>query len=442
MSPSPAGELVALADSVLETVGREGAEVVITERQEALTRFARSQIHQNVSESSRRMRLRVISDDRVGVAELRGEVEDAPGRLAAAAEAARRLSPAGEVTPLPKPDAGPDAPVARSLATADCTPEWRAAQVETIARISDSAGFEAFGTVESSMTTTVVVSTAGIRRQAQSTACGMVCVVRGEQGWGYADRHHFDVGSLDTDGLAREAVETCARNQGPIAVEPGVYPVVLSPYAVADLIAHLADLGFSALARQERRSFMRPGERLMSQLVSVSDDAADSEAMPYPFDDEGVSSRGVTCVEEGVCRSFVHDSATALRENVPSTGHALPMPNTYGPWARHLVMAAGDRDLEELIADCDGGLYVTRLWYVRDVHPLRTMITGMTRDGTFLIEDGRIGRPVRDLRFTQSIVEALADVRGVGRQRRIELDESERALLVPAVGMGRFRFTS
>ena len=177
--------------------------------------------------------------------------------------------------------------------------------------------------------------------------------------------------------------------RGRSTVEPGVYPVVLSPYAVADLIAHLADLGFSALARQERRSFMRPGERLMSRLVTVADDAADPEAMPYPFDDEGVSSRGVTCVEEGVCRSFVHDSATALRENVPSTGHALPMPNTFGPWARHLVMAAGDRDMEELTADCDRGLYVTRLLYVRDVHPLRTIITGMTRDGTFLIEGGQ-----------------------------------------------------
>jgi predicted Zn-dependent protease len=118
------------------------------------------------------------------------------------------------------------------------------------------------------------------------------------------------------------------------------------------------------------------------------------------------------------------------------------MPNTFGPCARHLVVASGESSIDDLIAACDHGLYVTRFWYVRDVHPLRTVITGMTRDGTFLIENGRLGRPVRDLRFTQSIVDALSDVRGVGRERSIELDESERALLVPALALGSFTFTS
>jgi hypothetical protein len=132
----------------------------------------------------------------------------------------------------------------------------------------------------------------------------------------------------------------------------------------------------------------------------------------------------------------------ALRAGVPSTGHALPMPNTLGPWARHLALSPGVLSDAELIEACGTGLYVTRLWYVRDVHPLRTAITGMTRDGTFLIQDGRLGRPGRDLRFTQSIVDALADVCGVGRERRIERDEAERALLVPSLCLGHFTFTS
>jgi len=134
-------DMVALADSVLEAVGHEGAEVAVIGCEEALTRFAGNRIHQNVAESSQRLRLRVISDDRVGVAEIRGEIEDAPRRLAAAAEAARRLSPPGEVTPLPRPDAGADDPVAHSPATAACTPEWRAAQVERIVSVSMAAGF-------------------------------------------------------------------------------------------------------------------------------------------------------------------------------------------------------------------------------------------------------------------------------------------------------------
>jgi len=438
-----AGELLSLADSVLDhVVGVEGAEVMITETEHALTRFARNQIHQNVVESSRRMRLRLIGDERVGVAEQRGGVESAADRLLAAAEAARRLAPEGEVSPLPKPDAGADAPVAYSPATARCTPEWRAAQAAGIASIHAEAHLEAFGIVETSVSRSVVVNSAGLRRHAESSAATMTCVARGEDGWGYADRHHADCTRLGTEGLADEAVETCSRNQGATALDPGVYPVVLSPYAMAELVAHLSDLGFSAQAQQERRSFMRPGERLMSPMITIVDDAGDPESMPFPFDGEGVSTRGVICVEEGVCRSFLHDSATAVRENVTSTGHALPMPNTFGPWARHLVVSAGDQELDQLIAGCDGGLYVTRLWYVRDVHPLQTVITGMTREGTFLIEGGRLGRPVRDLRFTQSVVEALADVRGVSRQRSIELDEGERALLVPAVALGHFTFTS
>ena len=442
MSLTAPEDLLALADSVLERIGRDTAEVAVVEREEALTRFARSQIHQNVSERSRQLRLRLVGDEQVGVAEIRGEVDDAAGRLIAAAQAARRLAPPGEVTPLPRPDAGPDGPVARTAATAAATPEWRADQVVAVAGVAGQAGLETFGALTTSLTHTVVVNSLGVRRHAESTFASLVCVTRGEGGWGYADRHHHDAGRLDAQGVAREAAETCGRNQGATAIEPGVYPVVLSRYAVADLVSHLADLGFSALARQERRSFMRPGERLMSELISISDDASHPDGMPFPFDAEGVSTRSVSCVEEGVCRGFLHDSTTALRENVPSTGHALAMPNTMGPWARHLVVGAGRSTLDELIAECGRGLFVTRLWYVRDVHPLRTVITGMTRDGTFLIEDGRLARPVRDLRFTQGIVDALADVRGVGRERSIQLDESERALLVPALSLGHFAFTS
>jgi predicted Zn-dependent protease len=218
--------------------------------------------------------------------------------------------------------------------------------------------------------------------------------------------------------------------------------VVLAPYAVADLLEHLAWSGFSAMARHEGRSFMRPGVQLMSESVTIDDDSLDGERDPFPFDSEGVATRPVSIIDRGVCRDLVHDTATALRDGVESTGHALPMPNPGGPHARHLALAPGDRSVEELIAATERGLFVTRLWYVRSVHPLRTIITGMTREGTFLIENGRLGRPVRDLRFTQSIVDALADVRGVGRERRLHRAETENALLVPHLHLGRFAFTS
>jgi predicted Zn-dependent protease len=218
--------------------------------------------------------------------------------------------------------------------------------------------------------------------------------------------------------------------------------VVLAPYAVADMLDHLAWSSFGALAKQEGRSFMRPGERLMSDSVGIRDDAHDPAGLPFPFDWEGVTAEPVTFVEGGVCRDFVYDTPTAMVDGTRSTGHALPMPNTEGPLAMHLVMDGGDRGRDELIGDVRRGLYVTRFWYVRNVHPLRTLITGMTREGTFLIEDGRLARPVADLRFTQGIVDALADVRGISRERSLEVPDEGCATLAPWLHLGHFHFSS
>ena len=138
----------------------------------------------------------------------------------------------------------------------------------------------------------------------------------------------------------------------------------------------------------------------------------------------------------------MHDSATAFRAGVPSTGHALPLPNTSGPVASHLAMGAGDESLEQLISGVANGIFVTRFWYIRPVHLRRTIITGMTREGTFRIRDGKLAGPIRDLRLTQSIVEALADVRGIGRERRLTLGDDDAAILVPALRLGSFTFSS
>ncbi|MBV9526640.1 MAG: TldD/PmbA family protein, partial [Candidatus Dormibacteraeota bacterium] len=282
----------------------------------------------------------------------------------------------------------------------------------------------------------------GVRREATSTQASMVTVVRGDKGSGYAARHSPDVDAVDIDALAHEAVDTCMRNQDAQPIDPGTYEVVASPYAVSDLLGHLSWVGFSALAVQEHRSFMRLGEKLMSDSVTIVDDCKDAALFPHPFDAEGVSSAVVPLIERGVCAGVVYDTPTARRDGVRSTGHSLPQPNTWGPLALHMRMDAGDRTVEDLIGSVKRGLYVTRFWYVRDVHPLHTIITGMTRDGAFLIENGKLGRPVRDLRFTQSIVDALSDVRGISRDRILELEEGESGVLCPWVHLGHFSFTS
>ena len=435
-------ELLAAGDAALARLQRGDAEVVIVEDTSELTRFAGNEIHQSVAERSRYVRVRLIDDNRVGVGDVRGFGEAAVERALRAAEESRRVGTGSDVSPLPAPDHDAGGRVAFAPATAAATPELRAGLVSIVTGAARAHDINAYGALSTSTRTTAIVTTAGVRRAATATQASLVSVARGDDGGGYASRHSADIDALDVDGLATEVVDTCERNQGATAIDPGDYEVVLSPYAVTDLLEHLGWVGFSALATQEHRSFMRMDERLMSELVTIRDDATALDIFPFPFDAEGVSTQALHLIDRGVCAGVVYDTPTALRDGVTSTGHSLPQPNTWGPLPRHLVMDAGTTPWKDMASSVSRGLYVTRFWYVRDVHPLRTVITGMTREGTFLIEDGRITRPVKDLRFTQSIVGALDGVVDVSRERRLELGEGESGVLAPWLRIKRFTFSS
>jgi PmbA protein len=442
-------ECLQIADEVLSRVnGGTDAEVVLEDVDASLTRYALNAIHQNVAESGLRLRVRLVRDGRAGVATVRGDASaEAIGRLLQAAEEARRMAPAREdQPPLPSPSLAQERDgaglAAWSDATAACTPEQRADAVAVVARAAAAKGLNAFGAMETTARQVSVCNTRGVRQCARTSMARLTAVVRGDDGAGYADRCAADVTALDVDALAAEAVETASRNQNAARFDPGDYEVVLAPYAVAEMLEHLAWAGFSALAVQEGRSFMRPGERMMSDGVRIRDDAHDPAGLPFPFDWEGVTARPVTFVDGGVCRDVVYDTPTAMIDRTTSTGHALPMPNADGPLPTHLVMDGGDCTRDELIGNVRRGLYVTRFWYVRPVHLLRTIITGMTREGTFLIEDGRISRPVADLRFTQGIVDALSDVRGVSRDRSLEVPDEGSATVAPMLHLGHFHFSS
>jgi predicted Zn-dependent protease len=215
---------------------------------------------------------------------------------------------------------------------------------------------------------------------------------------------------------------------------------VLEEYAVVDLLDMLGYLGFSALAVQEGRSFAEPGRRVGSDLVSMWDDGADPAGLPMSFDYEGVGKERVELIDRGICRDVVYDAQTAARAGRRSTGHGLPAPNPYGPFPLNMVMGPGDAARDDLVGGMDRGLLVTRFHYTNPVHPKLVIVTGMTRDGTFLVEDGRIVAPVRNLRFTQSYLDALAGVVAVGRERRT-LRGFLGGVVVPAVRVEGWTFT-
>jgi predicted Zn-dependent protease len=198
--------------------------------------------------------------------------------------------------------------------------------------------------------------------------------------------------------------------------------------------------GFSALAVQEERSFFEPGRRIGSDLVTMVDDGFDPAGLPASFDYEGVAKQRVSLLEGGVCREVVYDSQTAARAGRASTGHGLPAPNPYGPFPLNAVMAAGSTPREELIGGLDRGLLITRFHYTNVVHPKLAIITGMTRDGTFLVEGGRIVGPVRNLRYTQSYLDALAGVSAVSSSRKT-IRGFLGAAVVPALRIDGWTFT-
>jgi predicted Zn-dependent protease len=196
-------------------------------------------------------------------------------------------------------------------------------------------------------------------------------------------------------------------------IDHGEYTVVLDPYVTQDLMSGLNFYGMGAQSVQEGRSWMidRMGKQAMSPQVSIWDDALDPNGTPIPFDFEGTPKRRVDLVKEGVVIGPVYDRTTAYKENKTSTGHALPPTfRFFGPVATNLFMAPGEMGVDEMISSTERGLYITRFWYTRLVHPADCVVTGMTRDGVFMIEDGEITFPVKNLRFTQSYVDALAGV--------------------------------
>jgi len=262
---------------------------------------------------------------------------------------------------------------------------------------------------------------------------------------GYAAALALDVGDLDFEAIGREALGKCLRSRQPRALEPGEYTVILEPYAVQDFGHMMSYTGFGAVALQEGRSFMagKIGQPIVDPRISIWDDGLDPAGLPWPFDFEGVPKQRVDLIDQGVARGVVWDTYRAGKEEGRvSTGHALPAPNPMGPLPLNTFWAPGEASLEEMIRTTERGLYVTRFHYTRPVEPRRVVITGMTRDGTFLIENGAVAYPVKNLRFTQSYLDALNQVEMVGREPHLLPGMAAMACdSVPALKLGRFHFT-
>jgi PmbA protein len=441
-----------LADEVLERAMRVGAteaEVLVVAGDSALTRFANNEIHQNVAERSLSVNLRYVVGRRIAVVST-GKVDPEGLRTLVhrAASIARSCEELEDWAGLPAAAGGPGSNaviggsvVAWSDGTAEATPEFRAEGVRAVIAAAESKGVQAYGAFSTDAEAVAVANSKGVRAAERRTASQLLTVqMSPDGGTGYAEGVSMDATMIDAAAIGREAAEKARASDNPIAIEAGDYPVVLEEYAVVDITDMLGYTGFSALAVQEERSFFEPGRRVGSDLVSIVDDGFDLAGLPASFDYEGVAKQQVPMVENGVCREVVYDSQTAARAGRTSTGHGLPAPNPYGPFPLNAVMAAGSTPRDELIGGLDRGLLITRFHYTNVVHPKLAIITGMTRDGTFLVEGGKLVGPVRNLRYTQSYLDALAGVSAVSSSRKA-IKGFLGAAVVPALRIDGWTFT-
>ncbi len=433
----------ALADTVFQASRADQTEVVVLAGDSSLTRFASNAIHQNVTERDAEVRVRAVVGSRVGVASGNDLSPDALRRLAETAVTIAELQPENPDFPG-LPQLRPIVAV-RSYAqeTAEFSPADRARGVKAVCDLARDRGCRAFGAFSTTANEIAVRNSLGVNAYGEFTSASLRSVVMADdEGSGYALRTALNAREVDAEAVAREAVDKAVQSRHPTDIEPGEFTVLLQEYAVGDLLEYLAYVGFSALAVQEGRSFMAEarGTQAASPLVSIWDDGLDLNTLPVGFDFEGMPKQRVSFLEAGIAREVVYDSATAHKDGRDSTGHALPAPNTMGPMPWNMVMAAGDSSRDDMLKTIERGLWVTRFHYVNIVHPLKTILTGMTRDGTFLIERGEITRPVKNLRFTQSAIGALASTRLVGRERLLYSEEFGGSL-VPALVTEGFRFT-
>ena len=439
---------LALAEDVVAralAAGATEAEALVTIQDAALTRFANSEIHQNVAETNIGLNLRFCAGRRIAVAST-GRTDDDGLRalVERAAAIARTVEELEDWGGLPGPEGeGPldGLAAAYSAATVEATPEFRADGARAVIAAADALGVLAYGSFATAREGVAVANSAGIRAFQEQTSSQLLTVhMSPDGGTGYAEAVATDATTIDAAAIGREAAAKARATEHPISLPPGDYPVVLEEYAVLDIADMLGYLGFSALAVQEGRSFAQPGKRIGSDLVTIVDDGADPAGLPMAFDYEGVRKQRVVLVESGVCRDVVYDAQTAARGGRRSTGHGLPAPNPYGPFPMNMLMAAGETPRDHLIAGMERGLLVTRFHYTNPVHPKLAIVTGMTRDGTFLVEDGRIVGPVRNLRYTQSYLDALAGVTAVGRERKT-LRGFLGSAVVPALRIESWTFT-
>lgn len=442
---------------VLQFSEADETEVLISGARSALTRFANNTIHQNVAEENYVVSVRVLLGGRTARATTNKFDDDSLRRVVQAASSLAKVQE-GDSDLLPVPDASAfdgSAPLVQRafFESASLGPQERAAAVAKIVDVAKGHKLTTAGIFSNSETVEAVLNSRGLMAYHTQTSAEISVTMLAEDSSGWQKANSPDVRNINPAQLAETAAQKALASKHPRELAAGKYTVILEPAAVLDLVGFMFwDWGGQAIL--DERSFLnnRVGAKIFSDIVSITDDAYHPLQSGAPFDGEGVSRKRVLLVENGVVKRLVYarGSAEKVRKSeyagklgpIEPTGHGFPLPNEIGEMPINIVFSApGDpKSLDQMIAETERGVLVTRLWYIREVDPYEKILTGMTRDGTFYIEHGKVQYGVRNFRFNESLLHLLSNVEQMGEPVRASGEESF-DMVVPAMKVRNFNFT-
>jgi predicted Zn-dependent protease len=452
-------------DRIRNLSSADEVEVLISGGRFALTRFANNTIHQNVEEVNHVVSVRTVFGGRTARASTNKFDDDSLRRVVESSEALAKVQhPDPDLLPMPDAreadgqpgDALVPSPVAPSRhfeQTAAITPELRADGVKKIVEMAQTHKLTTAGIFSSAESVEGVFNARGLNKWHRQTLAEVSITMLASDSSGWQKANSPDVNNLDPLGMAEVAAKKAIDSARPSEIPAGKYTVILEPSAALDIVGFMF-WDYSGMAILDQRSFLsgRIGSQLFGENITIWDDVTHPLQAGSPYDGEGMRRQRIPLVEKGTLKRVVYARATAERMKrseyrdkvgpIEATGHGYALPNEMGEMPLNIVFAApqNPQTLAEMIASTERGVLVTRLWYIREVDPYEKIVTGMTRDGTFLVENGRVRQGIRNFRFNQSLIHMLSNVEAMGLPLRASGEESF-DMVVPAMKIRDFNFT-
>ena len=425
-----------ILDKTMDMSTADETQVSVVSHRNSLTRFAENHIHQNVSEDNVHLSVTAVIGNKMGAASTNKLDDESIKRVAAdAAEIAGFVPPDDELLPrlVPQEYSQVDAydPAVDNITSMD-----RARSVAEVVELCKENGLKTAGALSDGSDCSVLGNSSGLFAFHQSSGVNFSMTALGDDSSGWAGRSSHRASEINTGTLGKIAVEKAIKSREPKTSPPGKYTVILEPAAIS--VIGFMFSGFNALAVDEGRSFLagKMGQKVLGDNITLISDPYHPLHQGRPFDGDGVPTKRVVLLENGVAANLVYDRLTAKKHDVQPTGHGSGGRNAHGAYPSNIVMEGGEASLEDMIASTDKGILVTRFWYMRVVDPMKVIVTGMTRDGTFWIENGKIAYGIKNFRFNQNVLDMLNNVEMMSKPTLAG------GIVVPAMKVRDFNFTS